>query len=264
MNRKISFVAIISFSIFALFLAGCGGKEKTGDNSGAPEATAVVTAVPQTPEPTEVPTPVPTPTPEPTLFEKLEASGRIRVSVCADYPPYEFYDSEGALVGADIELAKYIAEGLGLELLIVEESDLESVLTDIDGDIADIAISCIADTDERREAYAVSDPYGGRIVREEEDGEASDGIEGTEDAEVSDIDETAANAETDDAVQEEPLTEAEIQAVQMEGGMVIIGAKTDDTVMKKINSLLYAINTEGLYDTFFDDALMLAEKMRLF
>ena len=46
--------------------------------------------------------------------------------------------------------------------------------------------------------------------------------------------------------------------------MVILGTAGDDTVMEKVNALLLQINREGVYAKYFDDALMLAEKMRLF
>ena len=45
----------------------------------------------------------------------------LTVGISPDYPPYEFYDAAtGDVVGSDVELAKYIAEKLDMELEIVE------------------------------------------------------------------------------------------------------------------------------------------------
>src|SRR5699024_401445 len=44
--------------------------------------------------------------------------------VCSDvpYPPFEYYDDEGNVVGFDIDIASAIADGLGLELEVIESS----------------------------------------------------------------------------------------------------------------------------------------------
>ena len=51
---------------------------------------------------------------------------------------------------------------------------------------------------------------------------------------------------------------------RMEGGMVVIGPAEDRSVMERIDALLLYVNREGLYARYYDEALMLAEKMRLF
>ena len=225
-----------------LVMAGCAGTRNAGGAS-TPAPTAAPTAVP-TAAPTPTPTPVPTPTPEPTLWEKLSASGTLRIAVCPDYAPFEFRDESGALVGADVSLGAFLAEELGLKPMFVEETDLDAVFADIDEGRADLAISCLADTEERRAAYSVSDPYGGKILEEPAEPQGEAGEEG------------AAPAETSAPATETPL--------RMEGGMVVIGSAEDVTVMERINALLLFVNREGLYAKYYDDALMLAEKMRLF
>ena len=242
-NKNIPVVLSVIIAA-ALLIAGCGGSGRQGENAAPGTAPAQASAVPTaTPVPTAAPTP--TPTPEPSLWEKLAASGKLRVAICPDYAPFEFRNESGALVGADVSLAVALAEGLGLKLVFVEEQDLESVFTDVDEGLADLAISCLADTEERRAAYAVSDPYGGIIVEEAEEAP----LEPTE-------------ASTGDDT--EGTETQESRSFRMEGGMVVIGPSDDGTVMEKVNSLLSSINSDGLYDKYYDDALMLAEKMRLF
>ena len=40
--------------------------------------------------------------------------------------------------------------------------------------------------------------------------------------------------------------------------------KAERSVMERIDALLLYVNREGLYARYYDEALMLAEKMRLF
>ena len=241
MNLDRRIIRILSAALIVLLAAsGCGGAGNAADRTPAP--TPEPTAVP-TPAPTPTPTPAPTPTPVPTLWEKLAASGTLRIAVCPDYAPFEFRDGDGALTGADVSLGVFLADELGLKPVFVEEPDLDSVFAAIDGGLADLAISCLADTEERRAAYAVSDPYGGKILEEPaQEGEPGDG-----------------------GAPAEGPTEPDANApVRMEGGMVVIGPAEDRSVMERIDALLLYVNREGLYARYYDDALMLAEKMRLF
>ena len=78
-----------------------------------------------------------------------------------DFAPWEFKDvSSGTTeyVGADVELAKYIAEKLGVELEIkpMEFSAIQQAVTS--GNI-DMGISGFAYTDERAEAMGLSERY---------------------------------------------------------------------------------------------------------
>lgn len=57
-------------------------------------------------------------------LEKIKSSGKLVFVTSPDYAPYEFIDLEKMgqgdeqYVGSDIELAKYIADSLGVELVI--------------------------------------------------------------------------------------------------------------------------------------------------
>ena len=88
--------------------------------------------------------------------------GYLVVATSPDYAPYEFIDSSKTgidkFVGADIELMKYIAEELDLELKI-EEMDFDACLTAIQGRKVDIAISGFSWTPKRAENYELSDSY---------------------------------------------------------------------------------------------------------
>lgn len=92
---------------------------------------------------------------------KVLAAGKLTMGTSPDFAPWEFKDvSSGTTeyVGADIELAKYIAERLGVELEIkpMEFSAIQQAVTS--GNI-DMGISGFAYTDERAEAMGLSEHY---------------------------------------------------------------------------------------------------------
>ena len=84
-------------------------------------------------------------------LEKIKESGKLVLATSPDFAPLEFEDlssGEAQYVGSDIELAKYIAEKLGVELEI-SAMDFSAVQAAIPSGQADIAISGFARTEER-------------------------------------------------------------------------------------------------------------------
>lgn len=88
--------------------------------------------------------------------------GYIEVATEPYFAPNEFIDpskqGDDKYVGADIELARYIAEQLGVECRIVP-LDFESVLSGITEGKYDLAISALAYTPARAEAMELSKGY---------------------------------------------------------------------------------------------------------
>lgn len=84
------------------------------------------------------------------------------LQVCSDvpYPPFEYYDSEGDVVGFDVDVASAIADALGLELEIIESSwdGLESGVS-LNAQDCDLTISGMTITEERSGNMLFSDPY---------------------------------------------------------------------------------------------------------
>lgn len=103
---------------------------------------------------------------------QIQEKGYIEMATEPYFAPYEFIDpsleGDAQYVGADIELAKYIAEKIGVELKIVP-LEYSAVLTGITEGKYDLAISAIAYSPAREEAMNLSDGYyfGGE---EESDG----------------------------------------------------------------------------------------------
>ena len=146
-NRK-RIIALVLALIFALALAACGvgSKEETPVNR----------------------------------LEAIKQRGYIEVCTEPYFAPYEFIDSnkqgDEQYVGMDIEIAKYIAEKLGVELRIVP-LEFSAVLASITEGKYDLAISALAYSPARAESMNLSKGYRfdenetsnyGFLVREED------------------------------------------------------------------------------------------------
>lgn len=93
-----------------------------------------------------------------THLDKIVAEQKIVVATSPDYPPYEFIDMQGNIVGADIKLAQYIAEKLGVEL-VIEPLDFDTVLAAITGGTVDLGIAGMVPKEERKESMEFSEVY---------------------------------------------------------------------------------------------------------
>ena len=96
------------------------------------------------------------------LLEEIKAQGYIELCTEPYFAPFEFVDpsktGDDQYVGVDIEIAKYIAEKIGVELRIVP-LDFTAVLAGIADGKYDIAISAIAYSPSRAEAMRLSNVY---------------------------------------------------------------------------------------------------------
>ena len=88
----------------------------------------------------------------------IQSAGEIKVGVEGTYPPFTYHDEDGELTGFDVEIAKAVAEKLGVEVSFTE-SDWDSLLAAVDSGRLDTVINDVSVTDERKEKYDFSDPY---------------------------------------------------------------------------------------------------------
>lgn len=95
--------------------------------------------------------------PESTL-DRIISEGRLTMATDATWAPFEYLGPNGEPDGVDIELAKYIADQLGVELE-VRNAEFETLPTYIANGEADMIISSISVTEERKETIAFSIPY---------------------------------------------------------------------------------------------------------
>lgn len=88
----------------------------------------------------------------------IQEAGKIVVCTDAAWAPFEYVGADGEVTGVDIEIAKKIAEGLGVELEIMNIAFDTIPATLVSGD-ADLGLACITITDERKEEMDFSVPY---------------------------------------------------------------------------------------------------------
>lgn len=81
----------------------------------------------------------------------------LRIGTNAEYPPFEY--KEGAeFTGVDMDLAKTIAEKLGLKYEIID-MEFDSLIPSLAAGKIDMALSAITITDERKAKVDFSEPY---------------------------------------------------------------------------------------------------------
>ncbi|HHU65647.1 MAG TPA: transporter substrate-binding domain-containing protein [Streptococcus sp.] len=96
-----------------------------------------------------------------TSVSDIKDKGTMVVALNPEFAPFEFktlVDGKDTIVGADIEIAKAIGEELGVKVKFSSMS-FNNVLASLQSGKADIAISGISATPERKKAYNFSEPY---------------------------------------------------------------------------------------------------------
>ncbi len=89
------------------------------------------------------------------------AQEQLILGTSADYAPFEFHaiiGSQDNIVGADIELAKKIADDMGKEL-VIKDIAFENLLSELNKGNVDLVISDMVSTETRRNDADASDVY---------------------------------------------------------------------------------------------------------
>ncbi|QEK12662.1 transporter substrate-binding domain-containing protein [Crassaminicella thermophila] len=94
-------------------------------------------------------------------LDEIKKSGKIVVGTCADYPPYEFHkeiNGKDTIVGFDIEIAKAIAEEIGVELEI-KDMKFDGLLPALVANKIDFIAAGMNPTEERAKSVDFSKVY---------------------------------------------------------------------------------------------------------
>ena len=86
------------------------------------------------------------------------SSDTLTMGTNATFPPYEFTDDAGKVVGIDAEIAQAVATKLGKKL-VIKDMDFDSLLTAVQGGACDIVFAGMTVTDERKEAVNFTQTY---------------------------------------------------------------------------------------------------------
>ena len=91
------------------------------------------------------------------VWNKVMSRGKVVVGVKADYKPWGYRDSDGSIVGMEIDLAQAAADAMGVELetVAVQSSNRMQFLEQ--GKI-DMMIATMSDREDRREIVGITQP----------------------------------------------------------------------------------------------------------
>lgn len=96
-----------------------------------------------------------------TKLDEIKNAGKIVLGTAADYPPYEFHkqiDGKDEIVGFDIDIAKAIADELGVELEI-KDMKFEGLLAALQAGNIDFIVAGMTPSEKRKESVDFSIPY---------------------------------------------------------------------------------------------------------
>ena len=99
----------------------------------------------------------------------LVKEGTLTMATNAQFPPYEYYDGQ-EIIGIDADIAKAIADKMGLELKI-EDMEFDSIITAVSTGKADLGLAGMTVDPDRQKNVDFSDPYatGVQVIIVKED-----------------------------------------------------------------------------------------------
>ena len=96
------------------------------------------------------------------VLDEIKASGELHITLSPDFAPMEFIDSskdgQEQYVGLDVFLAKYIADYIGVKL-VIEPMSFDACQTAVYTASVPMSVSGYVWTEERAESYEISDYY---------------------------------------------------------------------------------------------------------
>ena len=130
-------VAAVFAMAGALTLSGCAKNTETGSGTGTGATATSIAVKPDKVEAIAA-----------TVPDDIRTSGKLIVGVNLPYPPNEFKDADGKIVGFDVDLMNAVAGVLGLTAEY-KESDFAKIIPAIDGGTYNVGMSSFTDTKER-------------------------------------------------------------------------------------------------------------------
>lgn len=121
-----------------LALSACGGKDNAaGQPAAAPASAAPAAAAPAAATP---------------------AANIVRVATDASYSPFEFRDTNGKIIGFDVDVIEAAAQSQGLKVEVASYA-WDSIFDRLDNNTADLVIGTINKTPDREAKYELSEEY---------------------------------------------------------------------------------------------------------
>jgi polar amino acid transport system substrate-binding protein len=144
--KKFLSITLIATMTAALFI-GCAKKENTAGE------TDIVAAVKKS---DTIATKLP---------DNIKSAKKLAIGLDANYPPMEFKDENGNLVGFDVDLGNAIGKKLGVEIAWTS-TEWDGIILSLQTKKFDMLLSTLSITDERKKEIGFSEPYqqGGPVV----------------------------------------------------------------------------------------------------
>ena len=92
------------------------------------------------------------------LLSKIKAQGYFTVAMEGQWAPWTYHDEADNLTGFEVDVAKAVAEKLGVEARFVE-GEWDGLLAGVQGGRYDLMANGVAIIESRLESYEFSDPY---------------------------------------------------------------------------------------------------------
>lgn len=92
------------------------------------------------------------------LLAKVQEEGTLVIGTEGTYPPFTFHDASGELTGFDVEIAREVADRLGVEAEFLE-TQWDAMFAGLDAGRFDMVANQVGINPERQESYEFSDPY---------------------------------------------------------------------------------------------------------
>lgn len=92
------------------------------------------------------------------LLTTIQEEGTLVIGTEGTYPPFTFHDESGELTGFDVEVAREVADRLGVEAEFLE-TQWDAMFAGLDAGRFDMVANQVGINEERQASYEFSDPY---------------------------------------------------------------------------------------------------------
>jgi len=156
MKKSVVTVILLTAALACTSLTGCSASKAdetapANDQATAPEATAPETAKDEAAKDEAAKD-------EAAPADGIDGMTTFTVGFDADFPPYGYMDDNGDYVGFDLDLAKEVADRLGLEV-VYQPIDWDAKDMELESGAIDCIWNGFTMSDERLDAYTWSEPY---------------------------------------------------------------------------------------------------------
>lgn len=153
MKKKFVSVILTAAMLTGTFaLAGCGNKAQNTDSNAA----GTIESTTDSTDATEAGSDSAEAADD--QLAQIKAKGEIVVAMEGTWSPWTYHDENDELVGYDVEVAKAIAEKLGVKATFVE-GEWDGLFAGMDAGRYDIVVNGVDITEERAQKYDFTEPY---------------------------------------------------------------------------------------------------------